>query len=239
MLNWAARYYPILRILKSDGWLTTGSLLEIGSGAVGIGRFRNIPFIGCDLSFESAPEPPMFPLRASAAELPFADTTFDVVLASDVLEHIPPSLRAKVIAEALRVSKGLVIFGFPSGQPAWELDRALAKEYEAARRTTPVWLEEHMLAPFPGPELFEDLDGWKIERLGNESLQFHAWLMRKEMSRVFCRLGSACMRLVPQIVESVLKRADQPPYYRQIFALRRQSSASEHTQVAAGKESGR
>lgn len=224
MLNWAARYYPILRILKSDGWLRSGTLLEIGSGPWGIGRFRNVPFVGCDLSFELEPEPPMFPIKASAAELPFADSTFDVVLASDVLEHIPPNLRTKVIAEALRVSKDLVIFGFPSGQPAWELDLELMEHYKTARQTTPVWLEEHMLAPFPGPDLFNGLEGWSVDRLGNENLKFHGWLMRREMSRIFVRLSSAFMRRAPRVVEFALKSVEFPPYYRQIFILHRQTT---------------
>ncbi len=46
MLNWAARYYPIIRILKTYGLYDSASLLEIGSESIGIGRFRKVPFIG-------------------------------------------------------------------------------------------------------------------------------------------------------------------------------------------------
>jgi SAM-dependent methyltransferase len=236
VLNWAVRYYPILRILKSEGLLREGSLLEMGSGPIGIGGFRNVPFIGCDLSFAFKPKAPMFPMRASAAELPFADEIFDVVLSSDVLEHVPPPLRAKVISEALRVSRKLVIFAFPCGQAAWESDRELMETYKRFNRKAPEWLVEHMDAPFPGPEVFGNVKGWSVEQVGNENLRFHAWLMVKEMSRSFSYVTSRCIRLAPRIVESVLKRADGAPNYRQIFILRRQSSETAQSSAAILKD---
>jgi hypothetical protein len=221
MLNWAARYYPIVRILKAHGLFEQGSVLEIGSGPVGLGRFRKVPFVGCDISFPYEPVWPMTPMIASAAELPLEDKSFDVVLASDVLEHIPPELRGKVIAEALRVAGKLVIFGFPCGRAAWESDRDLLNTYVKANRTPPSWLTEHMEAQFPGPALFEGIDGWEIKQQGNESVAFHSWLMRSEMSGVFVRATMIGMRIAPPLVNVLLGRGDGEPYYRQIFTLRR------------------
>jgi Methyltransferase domain len=227
VLNWAVRYYPIVRILESEGLLKKGSLLEIGSGPIGIGLFRKVPFIGCDLSFAFEPKPPMFPMKASATELPFSDHIFDVVLSSDVLEHVPPASRTKVVTEALRVSKRLAIFAFPCGEAAWELDRELREAYRKSKLDVPEWLEEHTLAPFPGSDIFTGITGWSIEQIGNDNLQFHARLARKEMSRAFCLASLASMRLAPRIVEFTLKKADRSPYYRQIFVLRKQSNTAE------------
>jgi len=224
MLNWAARYYPIVRILKAHGLYEKGSVLEIGSGPVGLGRFRKVPFVGCDISFPYEPVWPMTPLIASAAELPLEDNEFDVVLASDVLEHIPPDLRKAVIAETLRVAGKLVIFGFPCGKAAWQADRELLDTYVRANRTPPNWLTEHMEAQFPEPEVFEGIDGWEIEQQGNESIGFHSWLMQKEMSGRFVRASSLAMRIAPSLLEVFLGRADRGPFYRQIFTLRRVSN---------------
>ncbi|WP_158793432.1 class I SAM-dependent methyltransferase [Granulicella sp. L60] len=58
----------------------------------------------------------MTPMVGSATSLPVPDKSFDVVLASDMLEHVPPTLRRQVIGEALRVARRLVIFGFPCGR---------------------------------------------------------------------------------------------------------------------------
>lgn len=221
MLNWAARYYPIVRTLKAHDLFDKGSLLEIGSGSTGIGRFRKVPFIGCDLSFPVPPEWPMTPLTASAAQLPMKDQQFDVVVASDVLEHIPPDLRPAVIDESLRVARKLVVFGFPCGQLAWEADRTLYNDYVSAKRLPPGWLAEHMEAPFPDTQLFQAVDGWKIEQSGNENLRFHAWLMRREMSYRFVRASMAAMRATPSLLEFLLRKADHPPCYRQIVILSR------------------
>lgn len=220
MLNWAARYYPITRILKSHDMFEQGSVLEIGSGPVGLGRFRKVPFVGCDVSFPFEPSWPMTPMVASATELPLKDNEFDVVVASDVLEHVPPHLRKMVISEALRVARKLVIFGFPSGRPAWESDRELLNVYVKSKRTPPGWLSEHMDAPFPESEIFEGLEGWEMRQQGNESISFHSWLMQKEMSGIFNRASSLGMQIAPSLVEMLLRRADRGPFYRQIFTLR-------------------
>ncbi|MBW4040114.1 MAG: methyltransferase domain-containing protein [Acidobacteria bacterium] len=220
MLNWAARYYPIVDILKANGLFESGTVLEIGSGSVGLGRFRKVPFIGCDLTFPMEPVWPMTPLVASAAHLPLKDKEVDVVLASDILEHIPPELRKAVITEALRVAGKLVIFGFPCGNAAWTADRELRDAYIQANRTPPGWLNEHMEAPFPEPELFDGIVGWEIERQDNENIAFRSWLLRREMSRVFVRASSMLMRIAPWLIRILLKRVHRAPFYRQIFTLR-------------------
>lgn len=221
MLNWAARYYPIVQILKDHRLFQDGSLLEIGSGAVGIGLYRKLPFVGCDLSFNFEPSWPMIPVAASAAQLPMKDKEFDVVLASDVLEHIPPDLRAKVVQESLRVARKLVIFAFPSGPLAWKSDQSLLNVYVEAGKTPPVWLAEHMEAPFPEIDLFTQIEGWKIETVGNESIRFHFWLMRKEMSYRFVRACQIAMQAAPWLLAPLLRRADRQPFYRQIVVLSR------------------
>ncbi|MGE5341644.1 MAG: glycosyltransferase [Candidatus Omnitrophota bacterium] len=45
--------------------------------------------------------------------LPFKDAAFDVVVSSDVYEHIPPEDREKFLESLLRVSRGFVILGAP------------------------------------------------------------------------------------------------------------------------------
>ena len=223
MLNWAARYYPIVRVLKAHGLFQNASMLEIGSGAIGIGRFRKVPFVGCDLSFAHQPEWPMTAITASAAQLPMKDKQFDVILASDVLEHIPPQLRQTVIQESMRVAGKLVIFAFPSGQLAWDSDKALVEVYRNALQEPPEWLTEHMDAPFPGDELFQTFDGWKIEKFGNENIRFHSWLMQRERSYYFVRITMLAMQYLPRLVEWCLRRTDRAPFYRQIFVLSRNS----------------
>jgi ubiquinone/menaquinone biosynthesis C-methylase UbiE len=163
----------------------------------------------------------MTQLVASAADLPLPDRSFDIVLASDVLEHIPPSLRVQVISETLRVADKLVVFGFPCGKEAHDSDRALRQEYLDKSLPVPVWLEEHMEADFPEPSLFSNLPGWKVEQFSNESLSFHQWMMRREMNRLFVRVTGKFTRVFPGISELALRNMDGNPSYRQIFVLTR------------------
>jgi Methyltransferase domain len=225
MLNWAARYYPIVRVLKSHGLFHDASLLEIGSGSVGIGRFRQIPFVGCDISFPIPPAWPMTAITASATQLPMKDKEFDVVVASDMLEHVPPDLRATVIGECLRVARKLVIFGFPCGPLAWQADQALFKSYVDAQSTPPEWLAEHMEAPFPDTDSIPEVDGWKTQRIGNESIRFHSWMMEKEKSIRFIHASQLAMRFAPSLVEAFLRKADRSPFYRQIFVFSRRDDS--------------
>lgn len=221
MLNWAARYYPILRILNRHGLLSSGSILEIGSGSLGLGTFRKVPFVGCDLSFPIPPRWPMTPVIASATDLPFEDNSFDAVIASDVLEHIPPDSRTAVIQETIRVARGLVIFCFPCGKIAHDADRALREIYVKKQIQVPSWLEEHMLASFPDESVFENLPGWNITQIGNESIRFHSWMMRQELHLSFVYASSALLRLAPPLFKALLRLVDSEPYYRQIFVLNR------------------
>ena len=226
MLNWAARYYPILRILNEHNLLSSGSVLEIGSGPYGLGTFRKVPFTGCDLSFPTPPKWPMTPVIASATDLPFDDNAFDAVLASDVLEHIPPGSRMTAIREALRVTRDLAIFCFPSGAIAQDADRALRDFYLRKRIDVPSWLEEHMLASFPDESLFDSLrfdslSGWNTTKVGNESIHFHSWMMRQETRWPFVYASMQLLRLAPRLMEKLLRLADRAPYYRQIFVLSR------------------
>lgn len=221
MLNRAARYFPILRELRQCV-AANESILEVGSGALGVGEFHAHPFVGCDVGFRERPKSPMLPVLATATMLPFGDGCFDAVIVSDVLEHVPPEHRPAVIGEALRVARKVAIFGFPSGPGAFEYDQKLAKAYNAAKQEMPVWLQEHLRHPYPTEVLFQQLGGnWIVKIFANDNLDFHYFMMRAEMHRLLNYLLRACLAASPGIVEFLLKRTDREPCYRKIVMLTR------------------
>lgn len=220
MLNQAARYLPILRVLESHLGRNP-SVLEIGSGPTGLGQFRKRPFVGVEVLFSIPPSGPMTPVVASALALPFPSRAFEAVVGSDVLEHVPVKSRRAVIEESLRVAGKLAIFGFPSGECAHKCDESLRAIYVRRKLEPPTWLNEHMLEPFPDLELFSNLPQWQVAVFGNENLGFHARIMRLEMHRLFNYVMKASIVLCPRLLELLLQRFDYPPFYRQIVVLRR------------------
>ena len=84
------------------------------------------------------------------APLPFADDSADVVIAMDVVEHVPGALRQEFIEECARVARTLVVLACPT-----ESDDVSQSEREAGRAMAhfagrPVdFLEEHAAYGLP------------------------------------------------------------------------------------------
>jgi hypothetical protein len=224
LLNRAARYFPILREIRKLPVVENGCrVLEVGSGPIGLGEFWPHRFVGCDVSFPELPHAPMIAVICSGARLPFADHSFDVVVVSDVMEHIPPDGRLIVVAEALRVSRAMAVFGYPCGPSAQASDQRLREQYLYRKMAPPIWLDEHMMYPFPEAQLFSELPaGWKIRSVPNESLGFHSRIMRLEMYEPLNYLFRAGLVVAPRLIGKLLRRADRAPSYRMIFVLSRQ-----------------
>ena len=226
MLNRAARFFPILQELKPH-LPSGGSLVELGSGSLGLGEFWAGPFVGCDITFSSRPAKNMRAVLCSGYQLPFKDHAFDAVVVSDVMEHVAPGQRKAVVVEALRIARKVVIFGYPCGPAAFELDQKLYRDYQSRNLPPPVWLEEHMLHPFPDEDLFVELPaGWRKKTIPNESLRFHYWMMRTEMFRLWDYSFRLLLRITPGFVERGLQSVNREPSYRKLFVLTRESQSS-------------
>jgi hypothetical protein len=82
--------------------------------------------------------------------LPFAPGQMEIVLALDVLEHVPPEERAFFISEISRVAERAVVLSFP-------LRAAQAAEAFVYGLTGSPWLAEHLRLGLPDPREIEDI----------------------------------------------------------------------------------
>ncbi len=137
---WDARYhrarFRLICGLLDDLLRPATSFLDVGAGTGEYLRFaveRGIPVsIGVDLSFAYCTRarheaPGAGSIQASAGSLPFPDRSVDVVLCSEVLEHLPLLVAARAVRELRRVARCAVVVTTPNRAAAVRrLGRALA-----------------------------------------------------------------------------------------------------------------
>lgn len=232
------RYEPALRLVRE---LPGGELLEVGSASSGVRGYGleepEWSVTVLDQSFDNYGAASGEGPRGSrlvvgdARALPFEDRSFDVTLALDLMEHIPPADRPTVLAELARVTRGRVIVGCPAGPAALEADRRLAERFERRGRSGPAWLAEHLENGLPDPAELESAlsAAGRVRLVPNESADAHERLMRIHFSvgglwpvraavaalRAGCARGS---RLASWVLWLVRGR-DRTPAYRTIAVV--------------------
>jgi len=91
------------------------SILDVGcgDGAITNDLCPDRLVVGCDrsaaaLAYVSVPK-----VQASCRELPFQDRSFDLVLASELLEHLPDAVYLRAVNELTRVARRHVVISVP------------------------------------------------------------------------------------------------------------------------------
>ena len=220
-LNWLARYRPIVEQLMQ----VPGPVLEVGSGSTGVGLLVDRPFVGCDVTFERRPVPQMSATIGSATNLPFADRGFSVVVASDLLEHLPCEVRATAIDELIRVSRRLVIIGVPCGRASEDADRRLRQWQSFWHKPVPNWLKEHQALSLPACGSIELILAERVDVeysfLPNENVWMHLIFLIIDMSWLVKGIR-LLWRWAPAALNWVADAAGWGVPYRRIFVVERQ-----------------
>lgn len=112
----AANRYRVQRTLE----LIPGDVRSIldagcGDGAVSNNLVRQgLTVVGVDISVAALQHFQGFPLAGSLDTLPFADRSFDLVLCTEVLEHLPESVFMAALADLERVAKRFILITTPN-----------------------------------------------------------------------------------------------------------------------------
>jgi SAM-dependent methyltransferase len=124
--------------------LRASRILEVGCGEgrqlVAIGsRYPGADLVGLDLpdaqleqAWRDVPAAQL--VQGSALSLPFADKSFDLVMAVEVIEHLPDPEQA--LREIARVASDAVVISVP-WEPAWRIGNVVRGRYVAALGNTP------------------------------------------------------------------------------------------------------
>lgn len=108
------RYGAIARCLRASLGDGRHRVLDVGDAAGYLPYFTgDIDLVGVDLRVQPERLDGSIAIEADGSRLPFADGTFDAVVSSDVLEHVPTEIRPAFLAELSRVSRDLVIVAAP------------------------------------------------------------------------------------------------------------------------------
>jgi predicted SAM-dependent methyltransferase len=111
--RWSSLWHQLDEVIK----LKPENVLEIGPGA---GVFKqnaahfNIQVETLDLDPELKPD-----YVGSADSLPFANNSYDVVCAFQMLEHLPYEIALRAFSEMARVSKKNIVISLPDSTIVW------------------------------------------------------------------------------------------------------------------------
>lgn len=107
------RIMTIIQMIPND----VDSLLEIGCGDGRIinnlkNKYENI--YGMDISNEALKNVKTPKIKGRIENIPFPDNSFDIVLCSEVLEHLPNTIYEKALKELQRVAKKYILISVPN-----------------------------------------------------------------------------------------------------------------------------
>lgn len=140
------------------------TVLEIGPGFGAVTWYLRTQGVKVTtLDYDPAMKPDVV---GSADALPFTDKSFDVVLASEIFEHLPWEKFSKCLSEARRVAKKRVVVSLPHWGwtfiAVWKIPMLKIKEW--------IWKLDGLKANPPGGEHFWEIGrkGWPLSRVRSE-----------------------------------------------------------------------
>lgn len=140
------RQWRLARLVEASG--PPGSMLNAGDCTFALASY--LPGWVVITADRHRPPPgraaPRF-LRADLTAAPLADGAVDVVVSTDVLEHLPANRRGRFLAEALRVARRHVFVAFPAGPDAAAAEALILRS--KSRRNFRAALEEHARLVLP------------------------------------------------------------------------------------------
>lgn len=221
----ALRYLPIVEAIKKR-CPPLSSILEVGSGVLGIAPYLGREIIGVDVKFAGWEFPLLRQIEADAASLPFKEKAFTVIISVDMLEHLPREKRKTAIAEMIRVAQKAIFIAVPCGKEAEEEDLRLHQIYRQKFGKSFSFLAEQVAYGLPRKqEMIEDIKAGaekyqrtiNIEVKDNLNITVRRFLMWGWMTNNL--LINILFRKVFLVLIPILLYCNWQPTYRKIFFI--------------------
>lgn len=213
------RYKPILHFINTH---TFNSILEVGCFEKGITQYLKRRIVGVDVNFGMAATGLLEKVKATCHLLPFKDNSFDVVLSTDMLEHIPQKTRKECIEEIIRVAKKFVLLGIPCGQKSERADKDLNDFYKRLYKTDHRWLAEHIKNGLPShKEIRQNLEKFKYKEIKNVPIFIWKKMLKLQFFLALDKVkgGFLINRLIYKLFAEPLSYISFGDAYRTIFLI--------------------
>ncbi|MFN8549726.1 MAG: class I SAM-dependent methyltransferase [Candidatus Eisenbacteria bacterium] len=189
------RNRALLDLLPADAhtWLDVGCGPGVAARALAASG-RTV--VSLDLSRAALAGGPPRPVLASSGALPFRGRCFDGVLCLEVLEHLPPELFERTIAELARVARRKLLIGVPHAEN-------LARNLILCPRCGATFNRSGHLRSFQREDLIALFPGFKPEAEwigGPEVRDYPAWLLsiRHRVARRFSEMSGWAGNVCPE-----------------------------------------
>jgi SAM-dependent methyltransferase len=222
-----SRYGALARALRATLGPGRWKVLDVGDGSGYLLAFdEEVDAVALDLQMAADPLPGSVRVIGDGARLPWADRTFDAVVSSDTLEHVPPPARPAFVAELARVSRDVTILAAPFDTPGVAGAEELVRRFALLATSRPQeQLEEHLEHGLPDLEVTRRAlasDGSEVVSAGNGNL--YDWIqMMLVKHQLLARPALGPLESGYDIAYNALfaGRAALAPFYRHMLVARR------------------
>lgn len=164
-------------------------------------------------------------IQADATDMTFADGTYDVVISTDTLEHIPATHKQAFLDECLRVASQACIIAAPFDTESVNEAEVIVNNFNKKLfGVGQSWLEEHLALGKPSIELFSKTlkrTGFEYDDFGTQNIT--TWLLNTHINLLEAKLGldqQAHRRINEQYNKNILEMGElEGPTYRHFFVM--------------------